>query len=231
MKKTNLEPILLEDGKEKASKLLKKISVFKDEAEMFKNRFNNCVDGLEITFNKDWLKTCLLHNWEEKIGNKFQEFLDKQPKFSHDSLSKQFYNQLYPLEEAINKLSNVYLKISESERDGYCFPPELTCFDALPIDEDGQVLITDEYQIKVEESLATWVSTPEEFKVYNSIKAFFDAQESLLQIIGPFAAENLLRSMNIMGSPLSVFTPSKIDMDWYVDQSFKHLKSQTNHNE
>lgn len=182
-------PILICNEENKANDYLRKITRFKNESAKFKTVFEEIArENLSITYSKEWLKAAVSGTFVSRIDNERDAFIQNQPKLMHKAILEEWYRISAPLFNAVSSVLSVFEDLQyESVLMGRVHPAELTSFDSMPIDEQGNFNLSDDWIATTKKVFEVWVNTEDQFNKHDLVQDLDTMKVKFREVYGESA--------------------------------------------
>ncbi|MFD2961016.1 MULTISPECIES: hypothetical protein [Olivibacter] len=216
------EPILIHDGTKEADNFILKIQRLASELKKLKADFIEFAEPLGGVWNKQTAKTAINGVMVTLIDNLCIDFIGKQNKYLRNAVDKELARSRGGFDSKLYAFNNAVERSRTDSIYGY-YPSELISSDFLPINDVGEIVVTDEYKALVKEQFNKYITNEEDAIILSSVKSLLKEWEEMKSKLGNLSLK-LLASMKkdgIDGSDLKM--PSGKTLAWAVEQNKEKL--------
>ncbi|QNL49244.1 hypothetical protein H8S90_21275 [Olivibacter sp. SDN3] len=222
-KEKAFEPILIYDGVKDANGFLSKLSLLGIDLRKLKNDFIEFAEPIGGVWNKQTAKIAINSGMTALIDSLCIDFIGKQNKYLRNAVDKELAR---PREEFDAKVYVFNRAVERSRMDsvhGY-YPSNLTSADFLPINDTGEIVVTEEYKALVKEQFNKYITNEKDAEILTLVKNLLKEWDEMKSKLGDYSY-HLLSSMKTDGPDGSTLKmPSSTTLAWIIEERKKTTK-------
>ena len=192
------EPILVKNGQSDYDYYVAQFNQFASQLNRFGEKVESELPDLKIKFNQEWFMA-FRNGWaENRISKKIDDFAKTQPHSLREYVTNWHWERLNKITEEAGHLFNKFQRFVTPDMRSY--PYEAIKAENMPFDENGKMVLTDEFKAKIRPLFNTYAEGEHALQSLELMQRIADVYNEISTRISEGKTHPNYRHTNLQGS-------------------------------